>query len=214
LTSIANSAGGVTKDIGGLVDMSNIKQLAEDIVVCQRNWDENFSMPKEHIDYIMDCCTTVPTKQQEEIYSIVAITNRKVINKLFTHTYDKLEKTKTKNKNSQVLANLLLLYIPGSINKSSFSYGIGVGMSANAAALAGAELGYKTGFCKCLDTPGIKQVIEKFSNVKINVDSMMLMLGIGKPDDNFDPRDVVVEGKRLLTQPSYGTKDIKVNWLT
>ena len=214
LINIAKSVGGAWKENGALVDMSKLKQLTEDIVVCQRNWDEDFDMPKEHMDYIIDCCTTVPTKQQEEIYSIVAITKRKIIKKLFAHAYSKREKIATKNKNSQVLANLLLLYIPGPIAKTHFSYGIAVGMSANAAALAGAELGYKTGFCKCMETLDVRTVIEKFSNVKIDAKPMMLMLGIGKPDDNFDPRDVVVGGKKINEQESHGTKEIKVHWLT
>jgi len=210
------NVGGAKNDIGGLVDMNKIKQWVNDIVICQRNWDENFQLPQEHLDYIIESCTTVPTKQQKEIYSLVAVTNREIIEKLFEASYDATDRRLTKYKNSQVRANLVLLWVPGPIQKKQFSFGVAVGMSANAAALAGAELNYKTGFCKCMQFLEVRDIINKKFDKLIDKSKgpELLMLGIGKPNDNFDPRDVVIKGTKTTTKPSHGTKDIKVYWLT
>ena len=88
-----------------------------------------------------------------------------------------------------------------------------MGMSSSAAALAGAELGYKTGFCKCFEPPRAKKILEKYIG-KLPGDEVPLMLGIGKPDENFDTRDIAVDGVFQGTKGTSGNKDIPIHRLT
>ena len=46
---------------------------------CQRNWLEDEKIPQEDIDYIIEACTTMPSKQNIPYYSIAYTTDREVI---------------------------------------------------------------------------------------------------------------------------------------
>src|SRR6056300_646219 len=89
-----------------------ISSLAGIVSHCQRNWIESKKIPEEHVNYIIEACTDMPTKQQKNIYSLVAITDRKIIMELFETCYEEKDYARTFKRNTQVLANLLLVWIP------------------------------------------------------------------------------------------------------
>ena len=41
----------------------NVLKLSKTAQGCQRNWLEDIKMPEKDIDYIIETCTTMPTKQ-------------------------------------------------------------------------------------------------------------------------------------------------------
>lgn len=165
-----------------------ISSLAGIVSHCQRNWIESKKIPEEHINYIVETCTAMPTKQQKDVYSLVAITDRKIIKELFKVAYEEKDYERTFKRNTQVLANLLLVWIPSSSAKGYDAYGqslgIAIGMSSAAAALAGAELGYRTGYCRCINEEKAKKILESYIG-KIEKKEIPLMLGIGIPDEKF-----------------------------
>ena len=177
---------------------------AKSIATCQRNWDETFSMPEEHIQYVLDVCTTMPTKQSKEVYSLVVITNRKLIDQIFNISYNPEDKHNTHNQNSQVRANLLLAWVPGPATDSKSQY-LSIGISAGAAALAGTELGYKTGFCRCYIGPELERILK--------VEKIYLMLGIGQPLKDLPPRFITKNNEIIKAKGPDSLKEIKIRRL-
>lgn len=174
-----------------------ILSLAGAISHCQRNWIESKKIPEEHINYIVETCTAMPTKQQQDVYSLVAITDRKIIKELFEIAYEEKDYERTFERNTQVLANLLLVWIPTSSAKGyDASLGIAIGMSAAAAALAGAELGYRTGYCQCINEEKAEKILESYIG-KIEKKEIPLMLGIGIPDEKFAYNIIAQNGVRF-----------------
>ena len=55
--------------------MTNILQLARNIEPCQRNWDTSVEIPAEHVDYVVQACTSVPTKQNKNIYVLDSLSS-------------------------------------------------------------------------------------------------------------------------------------------
>ena len=77
----------------------NVLELSKIAQGCQRNWLEDLKMPEKDIDYIIEACTTMPTKQNKNTYSLCAITDRKLIDKLFQHSYEPDDYDRTYKKN-------------------------------------------------------------------------------------------------------------------
>ncbi len=190
-----------------------ILSLAGIVSHCQRNWNEWEKIPEEHVNYIIETCTAMPTKQQKEVYSLVAITDRKIIMELFETAYEEKDYARTFKRNTQVLANLLLVWIPSNSAKGTDTYGeslgIAVGMSAAAAALAGAELGYRTGYCRCINEEKSKKILESYIG-KIEKKEIPLMLGIGIPDEKFAYNIMAINGARFGHKISYDKPNRKV----
>ena len=181
---------------------------ARTIEPCQRNWDEDYEVPEEHIDYILDVCTTVPTKQNLNTYSLVTITDRETIENIYQKcAFDPQGYAATYLKNSQVNANVLFIWCNGT-DKAEFKddVDIAVGISSGAAALAAAELGYKTGFCKCFEPRPLRKILRK-AGIK-DYNHGILMLGVGKPNEDFPRHYVVRNGKYAGLQNPKGDKNI------
>jgi len=191
-----------------------ISSLVGIVSHCQRNWIEWEKIPEEHVNYIIEACTDMPTKQQKDVYSLVAITDRKIIMELFETAYEEKDYARTFKRNTQVLANLLLVWIPSNgtdLGHDTYgqSLGIAVGMSAAAAALAGAELGYRTGYCRCIDEEKSKKILESYIG-KIEKEEIPLMLGIGIPDEKFAYNIMAINGARFGHKISYDKPNRKV----
>jgi len=82
-------------------------------------------------------------------------------------------------------------------------------MSAAAAALAGAELGYRTGYCRCIDEEKSKKILESYIG-KIEKEEIPLMLGIGIPDEKFAYNIMAINGARFGHKISYDKPNRKV----
>jgi len=184
---------------------------AKQVVPCQRNWNEKFIMPSQHIDYIVDVATTMPSKNQQEVYELYVITNRNLINKIFEVSYHVDDTGAEKQygirrQNSQVRANLLLLWTDGPIKEEKIVDTLAIGISSGAAALAGAELGYKTGFCACFNYKEINRILGTEKNVRLS-------LGIGHPNENYNTRQIAIDNKHTEWRTSHGDKKIPIHRL-
>lgn len=188
--------------------MKKIIKLAKIVEPCQRNWDYSYSIPKDHLDYICNVATTMPTKQNKDSYELYCITNKEVIQKVFEVAYNIDDMGYTYLKNSQARANGLLIW---TLNKKGLAdiadSNVNIGISAGAASLAAAELGYKTGFCKCFIVDKVKEIVSRHpSHVP------QLVLGFGMPDSRFDRRFIVEDEKQIGIKISKGPKNIAVHY--
>ena len=181
---------------------------------CQRAFDLDQVIPQEDIDLIIEAATQCPSKQNSDFYSVMAITDRDTIEKIY-------KTTQTENGarfNPQTLANLLLIFNrnepedPRSAEQIQIAFDVeealdeawndvetdrnqAVGIAAGFVNVTASMLGYKTGCNKCFYTDQVREVFGD------NEMQPILMMGIGFPDKsikrNVDPRD----GQEIDTFP-------------
>lgn len=179
--------------------MTNILQLARNIEPCQRNWDTSVEIPAEHVDYVVQACTSVPTKQNKNIYGLVVVQDRTVIEQLYHSAIEEPDYDVNFNKNSQVLANVVLIWTDGPfVQKYDSDFDQAIGISSATAALAASELGYATGFCKCFRAVEIQSILHSAGVDQYN--TPRLILGFGVPNSKLH--------RRVAVQPD-GTVDYK-----
>lgn len=168
-----------------------IKNALETTQRCRRNWDLSKTIPDEHLDIFSHSVTNSPSKQNEEYYSVMFISDRNIIDQIYQHTnYNTGLDIDDLSKNPQVLANLLVAFckrVPDTYRNDLEEYkseitmeenrNVAIGIVSGQLAMTSALLGYSTGFCKCFDTTAV--------GVLLN-DSPLLLLGIGFPDENRD----------------------------
>ncbi len=191
----------------------SVLELSKIAQGCQRNWLEDLKMPEKDIDYIIEACTTMPTKQNKNTYSLCAITDRKLIDKLFQHSYDPDDYNRTFRKNTQVRGNLLLVWYDGPESKREHETPIGddvnIGISAGGAALAAVELGYKTGFCRCFINDKVAETLLPYIGKLQDRKRVKLMLGIGYGVPQLERNIMVIDGEKKGFKHTY-SKNIKV----
>lgn len=175
--------------------MNISKLLIDSIKVaqrCQRNWDLSKVVSDEIVNTLKQIAINAPTKQNEEFYSIIFLSDRKKIEEIYKFT-DFLGQVTTNDneKNSQVLAPLLIIFckeIPKTRRKSQASEysssvierdrNIGIGIVSGQIALAAAELGLRTGFCGCFNYSKVSDIIGHRAPA--------LLLGVGYADESID----------------------------
>tara|TARA_Y100001970_G_scaffold290211_1_gene423056 strand:- start:2558 stop:3313 length:756 start_codon:yes stop_codon:yes gene_type:complete len=205
--------------------MSNNK--SDVIGKTQRNWDYSRTMSQEHIDEIIKVCTDAPVKSNMGAYKVIVSTDRKFNNALYNFAYDSWDEIDPwdKKRNGQVDAPLLIIYLmldsdefhtfseesknklnldtnikSGKVDAVHDDITLSAGISAGATALAAANLGYKTGYCGCIDINGF---INKIKNEYDNNSEIykflteyklirILSLGIGYPNANYQRNIVVI----------------------
>ena len=195
---------------------------------CQRNWDTK-PMPTTDVETIVDVALNMPTKQNVLQYEIIAITNREIIEYLYSIAVSVesdvpeggiIFKHNDTYRNAQVNASLLLIWTTSKdpkqwdnedskdcSNTDHYSKCIGVGLSAGAAALASNQLGYKTGFCNCFIQDKMKQFIT--DNTEYG-DDFMTSLGIGYPLEDYNRNQVVKEDAVLFTSELKASDKLKL----
>jgi len=191
-----------------------LKKYAETAERCQRNYDITQLLPKEHVDYILSVCTTMPSKNNKNLYRLLAIQNTNIARKIYvkgawTSGDPKLKEVPNQYRNGQVYAPLLLIW-DGSVRPinrkdSTEDLHMAVGISSGAAALAAAELGYKSGFCQCFQRKKIEGILNRHTGETLNLD-ITLMLGIGLPDERFDRKECVLDDEVVYTCKSVNKK--------
>jgi hypothetical protein len=182
------------------------KTYVEKIKRCQRNWDQTFVIPKEHVDHFVYLATNSPTKQYEAYFNLYVLSNKELLEDLCNHTwgftYNINDDTSTAEvpcclRNPQMNANIYFLWTtknpntirnyerdgkeknnihPNRKDNALTSIGISMGIVAYSAA----SLGYSTGFNKNHARPGY----EGYWNRKLNIsddEEITYGLGIGIP---------------------------------
>lgn len=175
---------------------------------CQRNFDLTQEIPQDHFEAIKAAATECPSKQNVAHYKLHFITNRDVIEKVHALTPIERHDRKGMTTNSQVLANLLIVfeeYRDMTDEKDQFRneettelYGKGekseraqrildrdanvaVGIAAGYINLTSSLLGYGTGCCQCMDEPGVKEALGLSGKP-------LLLMGVGYKDSSRNRR--------------------------
>lgn len=177
---------------------------------CQRNWDLSREIPEEDLKLLITAATQCPSKQNVAHYRVHAITNRKLIEQIHSHTKGfsldfNPDHAKT---NSQVLANLLIVLEKNPVNVSN-EYDqyrneqtlamaqnsvsdssnavlmrdchMAVGIAAGYLNVISTMLGYSTGCCACFESEPIQNILGIENEV-------VLMMGIGFKNPNLNRR--------------------------
>jgi nitroreductase len=187
----------------------NIEKAIHRSQHCQRNWDLSKEIPQDDLDLILTSVTQCPSKQNIAHYKVHAITNRDLINSIHDNTQGfavSYEPYKAET-NSQVLANLLLVFEAQGVNVANDSIAVrndetlmlsqkgkltaeamalltrdrhmAVGIAAGYCNMTSSLLGYGTGCCACFDGGAIQKIL--------GIDGeILLMMGVGfkNPDLN------------------------------
>lgn len=170
----------------------NFREWAESANHAQRNWLDG-PIPIEDVNEFIDIANLMPTKQNIQVYKLIASTNKEFNTFVYDNAVDPIHEQNKKYdhggefiRNSMVLAPLLFIYIIytrlDNLNILLGDAYIGAGISSGAVALAANAKGYKTGFCSCLKYDIVNELKEKY-NIPLNLKDKMdlLALGIGYP---------------------------------
>jgi nitroreductase len=191
------------------MDLSKHKDILETIKRCQRNWNLDKSIPREHIEHLIDVALNTPSKQYEPYYDLYVLENRELISELLDYTWGFTYKINddtpedevtTIFRNPQMGANVYFLWVrkdPSTMRnfnrdgtKRDIDYKgryenayTAVGISMGITAFCAASLGYVTGFNKNHDHPEIPEYWK--NRLDIPKDKEILFgLGIGFPQDD------------------------------
>lgn len=180
---------------------------------CQRNWNYAYIIPEEHIDVIIRTAITMPTKQNQDFYSLIASTDQDFNYNYYLNTFYDDDGLYNKGRNAQTNAPLLLIWIknPNYIKVENSYKGAGptnVGVSAGGTALAANLLGYRTGFCSCKHEKKIIEMLKE--RLDIHTEAVELALGIGMPDPDMPDRNYTKLPDGTIRYVEKRTKSIKV----
>ena len=195
---------------------------------CQRNWDHSNPVSSTDIQKIVEVAITMPTKQNRKFYELIVSSNSEFNKICYTHAIDPNNPHFTDreiHRNTQANAPLIMMWRTTDQTQVEASdpfkdeytknYFTSVGISSGAAVLTANALGYRTGYCNCLDYDNLMADLEKKFNVPANngapiLDSMIV--GIGMPDSNFSRVECVVDGKLGYTAETIN-KTIDVTYI-
>jgi nitroreductase len=198
---------------------------------CQRNFDLSKKIPQDDLDLIIHSVTNCPSKQNIAYYKVHAITDQKTIEKihLLTDGFTKNYETGETTTNSQVLANLLLVFemedftvnslgsqrnlqtvrltdsdlTPEDWNAFKKDSHMSTGVAAGYANLTASIIGYNTGCCACFDNEAIKEELGLKNDV-------MLLMGIGFKNEEVNRR---VHPQTGFKFPTLKKQKIDVNYI-
>lgn len=173
---------------------------------CQRNWDLTKEVPEADLQVMETAVTQCPSKQNYAYYKPYIITNRELIEKIYSNTDGfGLGRTPPINKkNSQVLANVLVAFVSDSqvmrdentrelnaVKAKELGHEteeqvrqrqLAVGIAAGYLNLSSTLLGYSTGCCTCFNEKAVREAL----GVE---DEVMLLMGVGWKDENRPRRE-------------------------
>ncbi len=202
---------------------------------CQRNWDLSRDIPEEDLNLIVTAATQCPSKQNVAYYNLHVITNRDIIDAIHNETkgFTVSYASEEKQTNSQVLANLLLVFeeverleltSPDQIyrNEETFKAYVqkattanietlirdkhmAVGVAAGYVNLTASLLGYSTGCCACFNPEGIRQVLG-------STKQPILLMGIGHKNPLLNRR--VHHADHSFVFPTKTKQEIQVNYIS
>ncbi len=164
---------------------------------CQRNWDLSKKIPDEDLEVLATAVTACPSKQNIVFYTPYFITDRSTIEKIYENTdgFTVSYKDGTTQKNSQTLANLLVVFVNNSKyqpnnkevveqkqDKLHVDKLLSVGVASGYLNLTASMLGYSTGCCTCFDSVAVQKILE-------SDEKPMLLMGVGYADSERQRRD-------------------------
>lgn len=195
----------------------DLLQAAKSSQRCQRNWTDE-KVTDEDLDYIINVATTVPTKKNLPNYRLIASTNVELNHKIVKEAaYQEVDVKKYKYgiQNPQLLAPVVLIWLSNTTFKFKYNEPLNVfkedlynsvGISSSAAALAANMLGYKTGFCKCMQADKLHSLLEDYGIIRDENQDFVCSLGIGKPVLELDHTVGMYNNEVIDTHASYDKK--------
>ena len=187
---------------------------------CQRNWDLSEKIPERDMKVLETAITACPSKQNYIFYKPYMVTHRETIDKLYHAAEGFALEDGTTKKNSQVLANLLVVFVEdegfldqlprnkeaaeykesGQVHPSVYNQRqLAIGIASGYLNLTASLLGYSTGCCTCFDRRKVREILDLKSNAH-------LMMGVGIPDGSRPRREHHKE--RDFTFPTF-TKNME-----
>lgn len=173
---------------------------------CQRNWSDD-SVAAEDLDYIIRVCTTMPTKQNVPNYRLIVSGDRELNHRIAeTAAYQPIDVKQFAEgiQNHQLLAPTVLLWYGDAVYAAKYNepdhvfkedlYN-SVGISSGAAALCAASLGYRTGFCKCMEQAPLDALLRDHGVEISPHQGFVCALGIGLPLEGHVHTEGVYRGR-------------------
>lgn len=176
-------------------------QYLETVGINQRNWSDQ-PVPSHHIEYLVTVAANTPTKQSNRYWNLLAITNKDLLQCVYEGTRCWDHANRCWHYNSQMTAPLVIFWIKSCLDVGQDTYYLdesehedviidthqSAGISAGITAYEAAQLGYRTGFCRCF--PDQKNFLEqicshtqfeakRLRNGNLPGDTICVALGIG-----------------------------------
>lgn len=185
------------------MDLLNAAEIAQR---CQRNWSDQ-AVESEDLDYIIRVCTTMPTKQNVPNYRLIVSNDIELNHRIVeTAAYQPIDVKRFSEgiQNHQLLAPCVLLWYgdaqfarkynePDHVFKEDLYNSVGI--SSGAAALAAASLGYRCGFCKCMEQDPLDALLTA-AGIEISPhQGFVCALGIGHPLEGHPHTEGVYRGR-------------------
>ncbi len=193
----------------------------------QRNFDFSKPVLEEDIQTITEACTTMPTKQQLPYYTLVASTDPAFNKACYDIAVDRTDDSPAGrnpdfdleyHRNGQVWAPLLLIFLEnnkekvlenedqlelhGDHDEERFAQmHMSIGIASGVAAFTASMLGYKTGFCACIEYQSLVGLLKTKNTIPehaLQTNGGALFLGIGHGTEH-DRKSVVVNNKIVYT---------------
>lgn len=181
---------------------------------CQRNWDLSKQISEEDLEVLATAVTACPSKQNIVFYTPYFITDRSTIEEIYENTdgFTVSYKDGTTQKNSQTLANLLVVFVNNNEyqpnNREVVEQNqdklykdklLSVGVASGYLNLTASMLGYSTGCCTCFNADPIQKILG-------SEEKPMLLMGVGYANNQRPRREHHSED---FTFPTF-TKQISI----
>lgn len=203
--------------------MSNLIKAVKSAERCQRNWDHSKPILEKDIKTIVEIATTMPTKNNRSYYELIVSTNKDFNRMCYEHAVDPRNdhfQNRKIHRNTQANAPLIMIWRTTDLKNVDNPFNdeykkdflVSIGISSGSAVLTANQLGYKTGYCGCIQAKELFEKIEKDYGIPVtnNIYYDGLLVGFGHPDTNFNRVDCVLDGEHGFTAESVDkTIDIK-----
>jgi nitroreductase len=172
-----------------------------------RQYDPTYSIPREHLDVLVEVALDSPTGRNSQELDLVVLTNRAKIDAALKITFDswapELQANFLKRKESHGVTNVLscdapviIFFVANERAKDLPFVGIDAGIQSMAVMAAAREFGYHT-MCLGALLWGNKAGLEEFLGVPSG--ALVMALAVGKPRDG----PLVLMPKTRLTKATF-----------
>ena len=198
----------------------DLLSAAETAQRCQRNWSDHV-VSDEDLEHIIRVCTTMPTKGNVPNYRLIVSQDLELNHRIVetaAHEPTDVDRFAEGIQNHQLLAPTVLLWYgdahfarvynqPDHVFKEDLYNSVGI--SSGAAALCAASLGYRTGFCKCMISDVLDQLLAESGVLIEPHQNFVCALGIGAALEGYAHTAGVYRG-RVTHQHRSNDKTISV----
>lgn len=176
--------------------MEYVNDAIKNMAVTWRNRDVSKKLSDKEVDYFSNLAIQTPSKQSNKYFNVFSITNQTLIEKIYLHSAVPDPGPYGQPYNPQVIAPLLLLWMSCNLEVGELSKNYlvnseiedandqiidthqAVGISAGVVAYEANRLGFKTGYCRCIDSNSICNELTNYGH-DLSESNFLLSLSIG-----------------------------------